>query len=75
MELQTKTWRIKMSNFKRYRVMIGMKQNELARLAGVAPSVVAVLERKGIFDTRTASRYASVMKCNPLFLLDGLDGR
>lgn len=61
-----------MSNFKQFRMFIGMKQKELARLAGVAPSVVAVLERKGIFDTRTAVRYAKILKCDPLFLLDGL---
>lgn len=61
-----------MSNFKQMRILLKIKQNELAKLAGVNPSTIAVLERKGIFDTRTASKYARVMKCNPIFLLDGL---
>jgi DNA-binding XRE family transcriptional regulator len=61
-----------MTNFKRYRVFLGMKQNELAALAGVSPVTIAKLEKKGCYDTRTASKYAKVMKCNPLYLLDGL---
>ena len=61
-----------MSNFKQMRMLMGLKQNELAKLAGVSPTTIATLERKGIFDTRTASKYARVMKCNPIFLLNGL---
>ena len=61
-----------MSNFKQMRMLLKVKQNELAKLAGVHPSTIAVLERKGIYDTRTAVKYARIMKCNPLFLLDGL---
>lgn len=61
-----------MTNFKRYRELIGMKQNELAKLAGVTPVSIARLEKQGCYDTRTASKYAKVMKCNPIFLLDGL---
>lgn len=62
-----------MTNFKRYRELIGLKQNELAKLAGVSPVSIARLERVGCFDTRTASKYAKVLKCNPIFLLDGLN--
>ena len=62
-----------MTNFKRYRKMLGLKQNELAKLAGVTPVSIARLERVGCFDTRTATKYAKFMKCNPLFLLDGLN--
>lgn len=61
-----------MSNFKQMRLLMGLKQNELAKLAGVSPTTIATLEHKGIFDTRTAVKYAAVMKCNPIFLLDGL---
>jgi predicted transcriptional regulator len=62
-----------MTNFKRYREFIGLKQNELAKLAGVSAVSIARLERVGCFDTRTASKYAKVLKCNPIFLLDGLN--
>lgn len=61
-----------MTNFKRYRELLGMKQNELARLAGVSPVSIAQLEKRGCYDTRTASKYAKAMKCNPIMLLDGL---
>jgi predicted transcriptional regulator len=62
-----------MTNFKKYRQLIGLKQNELAKLAGVTPVSIARLEKVGCFDTRTATKYAKFMKCNPLFLLDGLN--
>lgn len=61
-----------MTNFKRFRKMLGLKQNELAKLAGVSPVSIARLEKNGCFDTRTASKYAKAMKCNPVYLLDGL---
>jgi predicted transcriptional regulator len=62
-----------MTNFKKYRQLIGLKQNELAKLAGVTPVSIARLEKVGCFDTRTASKYAKFMNCNPIYLLDGLD--
>lgn len=62
-----------MSNLKTYRILKGMKQKELASKLGISAACVAVMERKGIFDTRVAVKYARVLKCNPVFLLDGLD--
>jgi transcriptional regulator with XRE-family HTH domain len=61
-----------MTNFKRYREFIGLKQCELAKRAGVSSVSVARLERNGCFDIRTAARYAEAMECNPLFLLEGV---
>ena len=61
-----------MTNFKRYRKFLGIKQNALAKLAGVSPVSIARLERVGCYDTRTAAKYAKFMKCNPILLLDGL---
>ena len=62
-----------MTNFKRYRELLGVKQNVLARMAGVSPVSVARLDRVGCYDTRTAAKYAKALKCNPIHLLDGLD--
>ena len=61
-----------MTNFKRYREFMGLKQNELAKMAGVSAVSIARLEKVGCYDTRTAVKYAKVLKCNPIFLLDGL---
>ncbi len=61
-----------MTNFKRYRQFAGVKQVELAKLAGVSPVTISQIEKRGCFDTRTASKYAKFLKCNPLLLLDGL---
>ena len=61
-----------MSNFKKCREMLGIRQGELAKLAGVSPVSIARLDRVGCYDTRTATKYAKVMKCNPILLLDGL---
>jgi predicted transcriptional regulator len=62
-----------MTNFKRYRLLLDIKQNELARLAGVSPVSIARLDRQGCYNTRTAAKYAKAMNCNPLYLLDGLN--
>ena len=55
------------------RELCNITQRQLAELVGVKPPTLNVLERKGIFDTRTAAKYAKALKCNPIFLLDGLD--
>lgn len=62
-----------MTNFKKYRMLMGLKQKEVAKLAGVSAVSIARLEKVGCFDTRTAAKYAKALKCNPLFLLDGLN--
>ena len=61
-----------MSNLKQMRELKGISQKKLAELAGVKPPTVAELERKGIFDTRTAAKYAKALDCDPIFLLNGL---
>lgn len=62
-----------MTNFKRYRELLGVKQNELAKRAGVSAVSIARLDRVGCFDTRTAAKYAKFLNCNPIHLLDGLN--
>lgn len=62
-----------MTNLKRMRLLLGLKQKDLAGMLGIKAPAVTVLERKGCYDTRTAVRYAKAMKCNPIFLLDGLN--
>jgi DNA-binding XRE family transcriptional regulator len=64
---------MKKSRLKLMRELLGITQKQLAETVGVKPPTLNVLERKGIFDTRTAVKYAKAMKCNPIFLLDGLD--
>jgi predicted transcriptional regulator len=63
----------KITNFRRYRMMNNITQTELARKVGVTHAAVARLDKYGCHDTRTASKYARAIKCNPLYLLDGLD--
>lgn len=62
-----------MTNFKKCRELSGFTQTEVAKLAGVSPSSVAQLEKRGCFDTRLAVKYSKAIKCNPLFLLDGIN--
>lgn len=61
-----------MTNFKKYRMFLGLKQKEVAQRAGVSPVSVARLEKVGCYDTRTAAKYAKALNCNPIYLLDGL---
>ena len=60
------------TNIKKMRMLLGLNQKELASKAGVTPAALNTLERKGCYDTRTACKYAAAMKCNPIFLLEGL---
>ena len=60
------------SNIKKMRIFLGFTQKEVASKAGVSPTALNLLEKKGCFDTRTACKYAAAMQCNPIFLLDGL---
>ena len=53
--------------------MLDLKQKDVAKLVGVSAVSVARLDKHGCFDTRTAAKYAKAMKCNPIFLLDGLN--
>lgn len=64
---------VKVTNFRMSRELSGFTQSQVAKLAGVAPSTVANLEKEGCFCTKTAVKYAKVMKINAIFLLDGLD--
>lgn len=64
---------MKKTRLKTMRELCNITQRQLAELVGVKPPTLNVLERKGIFDTRTAVKYAKALKCNPIFLLDGLD--
>lgn len=62
-----------MTKIKQMRMVLKLTQREMAERVGVKPPTVNSLERKGIFDTRTAKKYAAALKVSPLFLLDGLD--
>ena len=63
----------KKTKLKQMRMVFNMTQQQLAEIIGVKTPTVNSLERKGIFDTRTAKKYAVAFKVNPIFLLDGLD--
>lgn len=63
---------IKKTNFRQCRELTGLKQGQVAKLAGVSQASVCQLEQRGCFDTRTAVKYAKVLDCNPILLLDGL---
>ncbi len=62
-----------MTKLKEIRLMKKMKQIDLAKILNVKPSTVNIAETKGIYDTRMAVKYAKALKCNPFFLLEGLD--
>lgn len=62
-----------MSKLKDMRTIKRMTQKELACKLNVSIPTVSTMEKKGIFDTRSAVRYAKALKCSPFFLLEGLD--
>ena len=62
-----------MTRLKQMRLASGISQNKLAKALGVSTPSVNTMEKKGIYNTRIAQRYASVLKCPVFFLLEGLD--
>lgn len=50
-----------------------MTLEEVSKLIGVKKSSICVLEKKGVFDIRTAEKYARAFHCPAIFLLEGLD--
>ena len=47
-----------------------IRQRELAERLGVSPAAVSQQLKHGIKSIRVARKYASILKCNPLLLLD-----
>lgn len=64
-----------MTKLKEMRLMKKMKQRDIAQKLNIKSPSVYMQEQKGIFDTRTAVKYAKALNCHPLFLLEGLDFR
>lgn len=48
----------------------GLSQRELAEQLGVTPAAVSQQVKHGIKSIRVAKKYARILNCNPLFLLD-----
>ena len=61
------------SKVKRMRLKLNLTQRQLAKLVGVKPPTVNLIERRGIYNTLTARKYAAAMKVSPILLLEGLD--
>ena len=62
-----------MTRLKQMRLASGISQNKLAKALGVSCPSVNTMEKKGIYNTKIAQRYASILKCPVFFLLEGLD--
>lgn len=58
-----------MTNLKKLRVSKGLRQIELARLAGVSKFSVHQSERLGVQTLRLARKYAKALKCKPIRIL------
>jgi len=64
---------MQMTKLKQMRLLMKMTQSELAKKVGVKSPTVNTLERVGIWNTKTAKKYAAAFDCNLLFLLEGLE--
>lgn len=49
---------------------LGLRRVSIAQQLGVVPSAVTKLELNGIRSIRVARRYASILGCDPLELLE-----
>ena len=62
-----------MSSLKDMRKLRGLSQAELAKRVRLSIPRISILEKRGIYDIRTAQKYAIALDCNPLFLLERLN--
>lgn len=53
-----------------HRKVSGMSQRAIAKCLGVSPSAVCHIEKTGIRSIRVARKYARVLHCDPLELID-----
>ena len=59
-----------MSCLKDYLFKNRIKQTELAKKLGVSDSAITYMTKTGIHDIRIAKKYASILECDPIFLLE-----
>ena len=64
--------RMPMTNFKRYQKFSGIKQVQLAKLAEFSPVTISQMEKKAATTSERPAKYAKLLNCNTLLLLDGL---
>lgn len=63
----------KQTKIKAMRKSKNMTLERVAMVVGVRRPTVCALEKKGIYDIRTAEKYAKAFDCPALFLLERLD--
>jgi len=61
-----------MTNLKWMRERRNISQQELASKMGYSQTSICAMERKGIYDIRTAGKYAKILDCPAFFLLEGI---
>ncbi len=59
-----------MTKLRKIREEKGLKQKDLAQILGIKTPAICIMERKGIFDIRTANKYAKALNISPFFLLE-----
>ncbi|MBN2640520.1 MAG: helix-turn-helix transcriptional regulator [Victivallales bacterium] len=59
-----------MTKLKQLRCKRKLKQKELAMIIGVKPASVCELEKKGVYNIKTAVKYARGLCCDPMLLLE-----
>ena len=61
-----------MTNLKIMRQLKGLSQKGLAQKMNLKQASVCDQERKGIYDIRTAKKYAKALECSAIFVLEEL---
>ena len=61
------------TKLKAMRLSKKMTLEQVSQLIGVRRPTICAHEKKGIFDIRTAEKYAKAFKCPAFFLLERLD--
>lgn len=63
----------RVTKLKAMRVSQKMTLEQVSKLIGVRRPTICAQEKKGIFDIRTAEKYAKAFNCPAFFLLERLD--
>ena len=59
-----------MTNLKKVRKSKNITQEELAKRLNISQTSISEMEKKGVFNIKTATKYAKALKCKAIAIIE-----